>query len=182
MRDNWNCANLWLVHARPISCRRQRMMGKKRRHFHLSRSQVKKSQQRSPISYHGVKNVLRESSFTSGANRYFSWLPLSGNLHSLVPPRACQITIHHHFGNQEESFKAFVNPEQKRILGERMMYDAFYVNGISPGAKLTLSHRGSDYHYDIRIKPVVVLSRRFWSTHRTQRSGSNRIPGCRRAA
>ncbi|MCA9936939.1 MAG: hypothetical protein KC415_23550, partial [Anaerolineales bacterium] len=97
-----------------------------------------------------------EVAFTLRASHYYGrWLPLNKQTQQLFPPRPCQITIYHHFGEQEGSFTAVLDPKHKRILAKPAMYEAFHENGIYPGARLTISHRGTDYAYDIRTQPIV---------------------------
>ena len=99
----------------------------------------------------------REVTFTLQASHYYGqWLPLIHNMQQLFLPRPSQVTVFHRFGQGEGAFVAFVNPEQKRVFGEQAMYDAFYENGIYPGARLTISHRESDYEYDLRTRPVLA--------------------------
>lgn len=88
---------------------------------------------------------------------YGNWLPLTRAMRRLLPPRASGayvVTFYHRFGAKEESFQAYVNWGQRRILGSPKMYEAFYEHGIYPGARLVISHRGSEREYEIRTKPV----------------------------
>lgn len=98
-----------------------------------------------------------EASFTLRASHYYGrWLPLNHQTQHLFPPRPCGITIYHRFGGQETSFTALLNPEQNRILAEQAMYDTFYEYGIYPGARFTISRRGSEYDYDMRTQPIAA--------------------------
>jgi hypothetical protein len=86
---------------------------------------------------------------------YYHWLPLRADLQQLFPPWPSRITFYHRFGGVEETFTAVINPHEGRVLGDRAMYDAFYQHGIYPGARLTITRRGSDYQYDIRTHPIA---------------------------
>lgn len=95
-----------------------------------------------------------EVTLTLRASHYYShWLPLNREMRQLFPPWPGQVTFYHRFGGVEEQFTALIHPEQKRIGGDRAMYEAFHQHGIYPGARLTISHRGTDYEYDIRTRP-----------------------------
>ena len=96
-----------------------------------------------------------EVAFTLRASHfYYHWLPLSSQMQRLFPIRPCRITIHLNFEDKETSFTAAVNPDQKCVLCERTMHDTFHELGIYPGAKLIISHRGTEYDYDLRTRPI----------------------------
>jgi len=104
------------------------------------------------------QNRLQNATITLRAQHYYgNWLPLTRALRRLFPPRvsgADAVTFYHRFGGEEESFPAWVDWDQGRILGSPEMYRAFYKHGIYPGAKLVISHRGSEREYEIRTKPI----------------------------
>ncbi|MBC7249930.1 MAG: Eco57I restriction-modification methylase domain-containing protein [Anaerolineae bacterium] len=103
------------------------------------------------------KRVQNATIILKAQHYYGNWLPLTQAMRRLFPPRASgadAITFYHRFGGEEESFQAWVNWDQGRILGSPQMYRAFYEHGIYPGAKLVISHRGSEQEYEIRTKPV----------------------------
>ncbi|MBM4465995.1 MAG: hypothetical protein FJ014_10670 [Chloroflexi bacterium] len=110
---------------------------------------------------------------TLGTSHYYgNWLQLTQDMRRVFPPRAAgadAVTFYHRFGGEEESFQAWVNWERGRILGSPQMYQAFYMHGIYPGAKLVISHRGNLREYDIRTKTTtkqgtVRVRRVFWVT------------------
>lgn len=87
-------------------------------------------------------------------NHYYNhWLPLRGLMQWLLPPWDCQVTLHFHLDGNTGSCIAWVDPEQKKVLAGRELYDAFANSGVYPGARLVFSHRGSDYEYDVRTVP-----------------------------
>jgi len=104
------------------------------------------------------RNRLLNATITLKAQHYYgNWLPLTQAMRRVFPPRASgadTVTFYHRFGGEEESFQAWVDWDQGRILGSPQMYQAFHDHGIYPGAKLVISHRGSEQEYDIRTKPV----------------------------
>ena len=104
------------------------------------------------------RNRLRSATITLRAQHYYgNWLPLTRAMRRVFPPRASgadAVTFYHRFGGEEESFPAWVDWDQRRILGSPEMYQAFYEHGIYPGARLVISHRGSEREYEIRTKPV----------------------------
>ena len=118
------------------------------------------------------RNRLQNAIITLKAQHYYgNWLPLTRALQRLFPPRASEadaVTFYHRFGGEEESFPAWVDWDQGRILGSPQMYQVFHDHGIYPGAKLVISHRGSEQEYEIRTKPVEgkqrVLVRRVFLT------------------
>jgi len=103
-------------------------------------------------------NRPRNASITLKAKHYYEgWLPLTRDMRRLFPPLSSgsySVTFHHRFGGDEESFRAWVDWHQGRILGSPQMYEAFYEHGIYPGAKLVISHRSNLWDYDIRTKPI----------------------------
>ncbi len=118
------------------------------------------------------RNRLQNATITLKAQHYYGhWLPLTRSLKRLFPPRASgadAVTFYHRFGGKEESFPVWVDWDQRRILGSPQMYQVFHEHGIYPGAKLVISHRGSEQEYEIRTKPVEgeqrVLMRRVFLT------------------
>ncbi len=98
------------------------------------------------------------AAITLRAQHYYgNWLPLTEDMAAVFPPYASgsyQVTFYHRFSGEETSFPAWVDQEQGRVLGSAEMYQAFYENGIYPGAKLIISHRGGPWDYDIRTVPV----------------------------
>lgn len=101
------------------------------------------------------ENRLLSAQFTLYAKHYYNaWLPLSRAMRHVFPPKKSQVTFYHRFGDEEASFPAIVDPDQRRILGGKAMYNAFCDNAVYPGAKLVVSHRGNLHEYDIRTKPV----------------------------
>jgi hypothetical protein len=96
-----------------------------------------------------------QTTITLNPNHYYNhWLPLSGLMQWLFPPWDCRVTLHYHLGENVGSCIAWVDPEQKRILADHELYNAFADNSVYPGARLVVSHRGSDYEYDVRTVPV----------------------------
>jgi hypothetical protein len=105
------------------------------------------------------KNRRLNATITLRASHYYgNWLPLTQAMRRVFPPRASEadaVIFYHRFGGEEESFQAWVDWDQGRILGSPQMYQAFYEHGIYPGAKLVISHRGNLREYDIRTKPTT---------------------------
>ncbi|HIE27595.1 TPA: hypothetical protein EYP66_09935, partial [Candidatus Poribacteria bacterium] len=103
------------------------------------------------------RNRRLHANFTLQARHYYgNYLPLNKDMRRVFPPRASgsdAVTFYHHFGDEQESFQAWVDWNQKRILGSPQMYQAFYDYGIYPGAVLVISHRENEQEYDIRTKP-----------------------------
>jgi formylglycine-generating enzyme required for sulfatase activity len=99
------------------------------------------------------------ATITLQARHYYeNWLPLSQDVQRVFPPlssEACAVTFYHRFGGEEESFRAWVDWNQKIILGSPQMYQTFYNHGIYPGARLVISHRGTLWNYDLRTRPVA---------------------------
>ncbi len=104
-------------------------------------------------------NRPKSVTITIQSNHYYNaWLPLTRDMQRMCPPLRSgtyMVIFHHWFGGEEGSFPAWVEWEQKRILGDRGMYQAFYDHGIYPGARLVISHRGNEFEYDIRTTPPV---------------------------
>ena len=102
------------------------------------------------------RNRLSNATITLNARYYYgNWLRLTRNIQRVFPPRASgadAVTFYHRFGDEEESFQAWVDWNQRRIFGSPQMYQAFDDYGIYPGAKLVVSHRGNEQEYDIRTK------------------------------
>ncbi len=100
----------------------------------------------------------RHATITLKARHYYGhWLPLTKDMQRLFPPRASMadaVTFYHRFGGHEESFPAWVDWDQRRILGSPQMYQAFHDHGIYPGAKLVISHRDSEREYEMRTQPI----------------------------
>ena len=103
------------------------------------------------------RNRRLHATFTLRARHYYgNWLSLNKDMRRVFPPRASgtdAVTFYHHLGDEQESFQAWVDWNQGRILGSPQMYQAFYDYGIYPGAALVISHRGNEQEYDIRTKP-----------------------------
>ncbi|MFQ6041869.1 MAG: hypothetical protein ACE5PV_13510 [Candidatus Poribacteria bacterium] len=128
------------------------------------------------------RNRRLHATFTLRARHYYgNYLPLNKDMRRVFPPRASEadaVTFYHRFGGEQESFQAWVDWNQRRILGSPQMYQAFYDYGIYPGAKLVISHRGNEQEYDIRTKPPtkdepVRIRRVFFATD----ENGNRILG-----
>lgn len=102
---------------------------------------------------------LLNATFTLRARHYHcNWLPLTQSMQRvflLLASESFAVTFYHRFGGEEELFQAWVDRDQKRILGSEEMYQAFYGYGIYSGAELVVSHRGSLWEYDIRAKPAT---------------------------
>jgi hypothetical protein len=103
------------------------------------------------------RNRRLNATITLRASHYHGyWLPLTKDMRRVFPPRASgadSVTFYHHFGDEQESFQAWVDWNQQRILGSPQMYQAFYEHRIYPGAVLVISHRENEQEYDIRTKP-----------------------------
>jgi len=107
--------------------------------------------------------------FTLQARHYYEgWLPLSGQVWPLFPPLASgqqEVIFHHHFGDEPESFRAWVDQEKGRVWVSREMYETLRRHRIYPGARLRLSAR-NEREYDIapretdRTDPIRVW--RIW--------------------
>ena len=106
-----------------------------------------------------LRNRRLNATITLRANHYYgNWLPLTQDMQRVFPPRASgadAVMFYHRFGEEEESFHAWVDRDQGRILGSPEMYEAFYARGIYPGAMLVISHRGNLRDYDIRTKSTM---------------------------
>jgi len=75
---------------------------------------------------------------------YEGWLPLSTKVKRLFPPLSSgqqEVIFYHHFGDEPESFRAWVDWEQDRIWVSAGMYETFRGYGIYPGARLRISAR-----------------------------------------
>lgn len=112
------------------------------------------------------QNRRRNATITLNASHYYgNWMPLTRDMRRVFPPRASRadtVTFYHHFmphtgyfEGDKEAFQAWVDWDQGRILGSPQMYQAFYANGIYPGARLVISHRDNLREYDIRTKPAT---------------------------
>jgi len=104
--------------------------------------------------------------FTMRARHYYEgWLPLSGQVRRLFPPLASgrqEVVFHHHFGDEPDSFRAWVDQEKGRVWVSREMYECLRHYRIYPGARLRLSAR-NEREYDITPRePTGTDSIRVW--------------------
>ncbi len=97
------------------------------------------------------------AAFVLHAHHYYEgWLPLSRKLGELFPPFSCacqEIVLHHHFGNEEESFRGWVDRHRGRIWMSQHVYETFRRCGIYPGARLRVTPR-SEQEYDLATQPA----------------------------
>jgi hypothetical protein len=95
--------------------------------------------------------------FTMRARHYYEgWLPLSKKVRRLFPPLGIEqqeVTFHHHFGDEPESFHAYVDRDAGRVWVSPEMYDTFRSHGIYPGARLRLSAR-NEQQFDLATRPA----------------------------
>lgn len=94
--------------------------------------------------------------FVLRARHYYEgWLPLKGQVRRLFVPltTGCQeVVFYHHFGDQPESFRAWVDWEKGRIWVSPEMHNIFRRYRIYPGARLRISAR-NEREYDIATRP-----------------------------
>ncbi|MCX7855135.1 MAG: hypothetical protein N2556_04015 [Anaerolineae bacterium] len=95
--------------------------------------------------------------FTLRARHYYEgWLPLDRQVRRLFAPLASgrqEVVFYHHFGDQPESFRAWVDRGKGRIWVSPEMYETFRRHRIYPGARLRISAR-SEQEYDIATRPT----------------------------
>ena len=96
--------------------------------------------------------------FTLSAPHYYEgWLPLTKQVERLFPPLEAgkqEVIFHHHFGNESESFRSWVDQERQRIWVSKDMYETFRCYGIYPGARLRVSYR-TEREYDVATRPTT---------------------------
>lgn len=92
--------------------------------------------------------ILRARHYHNG------WLPLSKSVRSVFPPLSSEkqeVRFHHHFGDEPESFRAWIDRREGRIWVSRGMYETFRSYGIYPGARLRISAR-NEREFDLATR------------------------------
>jgi hypothetical protein len=104
--------------------------------------------------------------FTLHAQHYYEgWLPLSGRVRRLFPPLTSgrqEVIFYDHFGDEPESFRAWVDRKERRVWMSEGMYETFRRRRVYPGARLRLSAR-NEWEYDVGLRePTRADPIRVW--------------------
>jgi hypothetical protein len=134
----------------------------------VSRREARKEQERKRVEEPTVtgpeedlevwrKNHPAHVTFTLRARHYYEgWLPLDDQVRRLFPPTPSarqEVVFHHHFGDEPESFRAWVDRRHGRIWVSPEMYETLRRYRIYPGARLRISAR-NEREYDIATRPA----------------------------
>ena len=134
----------------------------------VSRREARKEQERKRVEEPTVtgpeedlevwrKNRPAYVTFTLRARHYYEgWLPLDDQVRRLFPPTPSarqEVVFHHRFGDEPESFRAWVDRRHGRIWVSPEMYETLRRYRIYPGARLRISAR-NEREYDIATRPA----------------------------
>jgi hypothetical protein len=134
----------------------------------VSRREARKEQERKRVEEPTVtgpeedlevwrKNHPAHVTFTLRARHYYEgWLPLDDQVRRLFPPTPSarqEVVFHHRFGDEPDSFRAWVDRAQGRIWVSPEMYETLRHYRIYPGARLRISAR-NEREYDIATRPA----------------------------